>query len=614
MYIKNLKLTNFRKFQNLEIEFNKWLNLFLWPNDSWKTAIIDSLKLVLWTASNDYYKIQNTDFYNWTNSFKIEVFLNDFSDGQASKLLDWGGIDEEWNFCIKISFECRKSFDNSFYTSIKAWTFESEDWWSYLEPEIKDLFRAVYLKPLRNAEAELSSWYNSRLSQILLSHPLLKSSKSTEHPLETLFKTLKIEVDNYFSTEKEAENWKEYNITEKINEIFCKLLENSSEEKWNVTLDSSSLSSIVKSLSLLFWDDKRKPWLWTSNLLLIATELLLLEEVKNTSLWCALIEEIEAHIHPQWQIRLINYLERYTKDLQIFITSHSPNIASKVNLKNVFICRDELVYSMADNYTWLWDDDYKHLGRFLDVTKSNLFFAKWIIFVEWIAEALIIPQLADILYWEKWFLDSRWVSVINLNWLSFDRYLKAFIRKEWNPFKIKISVITDRDFRGLNFDIEEKIKSENWWIIPDKYLSDWNFSQKLFIENLIENQGIDTFYWDNITNNFEVGNENIKKFYSKLKTLEFDLWLSCFFSHLLDARKRVSTIQKEDELITNEHNKYKKSYNLYQKIENNKWETAQELAEILENLSTSEKEILKTKIESDVYLKYIINAIAHVII
>lgn len=584
MYIEKLKLSNFRKFQDLEIRFNKWMNLFVWPNDSWKTTIIDALKLVLWTASNDYFKIQDSDFFNNSNTFKIEVFLIDFTEFQSSQLLDWGWLNWDWDFCLKVIFESSK-MSSWFHTTIKAWTYEEEDWGAYLEPIVKDYIKAVYLKPLRNAEVELSAWKNSRFSQILLSHPDIKKQKITDtHFLEEEFKKFRDNVLTPYFDSKDIKN--------DINTIFEKLLEKNKWIKWDITISSSTIDEIAKSLSLLVEDSKnKKAWLWTSNLLLIAAELLLLEKLKWDKLWCALIEEIEAHIHPQWQLRLINFLEDKSNDLQLFLTSHSPNIASKLDIRNIFIFRDDKIFPMSDKYSALWEDDYKHLRRFLDVTKANLFFAKWLIFVEWIAEALIIPEIAKILWYD---LDSYWVSIINVNWLSFDRYLNAFIRNQWPNFDIKISTITDRDWR---INIVDKI------------------DKTTFRNNI--NTKTETDFW-NLYNyiDWEVykGNDKIKKYYNLISTLEYDMWLSCLKDLLIKSRHSLYTTKSIADFIIeiSDSNKYIYAINLYDKIEKNKWETAQELAEILSNLSYEEKVRLKWEIEQDIYLKYIVEAIKNV--
>lgn len=56
MIVSELKLYDFRKFHGnpgLSVTFHKGLNAIIGENDSGKTAIIDALKLVLLTQSNE---------------------------------------------------------------------------------------------------------------------------------------------------------------------------------------------------------------------------------------------------------------------------------------------------------------------------------------------------------------------------------------------------------------------------------------------------------------------------------------------------------------------------------------------------------------------------------
>ena len=62
MYLKSLNLNNFRKFQNLQVEFTKGLNLLVGENDAGKTAIVDAIKYVLNTQSFDYIRPSYEDF------------------------------------------------------------------------------------------------------------------------------------------------------------------------------------------------------------------------------------------------------------------------------------------------------------------------------------------------------------------------------------------------------------------------------------------------------------------------------------------------------------------------------------------------------------------------
>ena len=66
------------------------------------------------------------------------------------------------------------------------------------------------------------------------------------------------------------------------------------------------------------------------------------------------------------------------------------------------------------------------LKDFLDVTKADMFFAKNLIFVEGLAEQILIPTFAEI---ENKSLIDNHVSIINLNGRYFDHFIKLFDTK-----------------------------------------------------------------------------------------------------------------------------------------------------------------------------------------
>lgn len=628
MYIKNIQISNFRKIKTLKLDFNKHLNFIIWENDSWKTALIDWLKLVLWTISNDYIKLENDDFNDTSKDIIIELVIVWFDEEQQIKFLDWWW---EWEW-IKLKFRAEKKWDRIF-SKVLAWPIESEEDGKYLESDIKELLNSVYLKPLRDAENDLNAWKNSRLSKILLWHKYFKW-KERWHDLIEKFERLNNEIKNYFGR---PQGWE----SDVINQIINNHFEEFMWENKNVSIDTwkPDLQNILEKLSLEF-ENNKKPWLWTSNLLFIASELLLLHERTKSWLWIALIEELEAHIHPQKQLTLIDYLQKKSReeDIQIFITSHSPNIASKVDLHNIIICKDAIFYPLKNWKTKLEEKDYKFLKRFLDVTKADLFFAKWLIFVEWIAEAILIPTIAELFDIN---LNRKWISIINLNGLSFERYLKVFLNDEWkNYLWIKIACITDRDWKDKEDFIQKKIKQENSWNIPSNFLKKNSkdedvFDIKKFFEYKINDWKIEEYFIELLPKEYIAWEMDIKYFYNNIKTLEFDLSIWDFFYDLLQSRRNMNVSWSFDWDIKIEEeyqkNKYLWASLLYKKLEATKWDFAQELAliwewgeiikkwieeqkskeEINEELKNY-KEELKEKFIKDPYVKYILKALEHV--
>ena len=189
----------------------------------------------------------------------------------------------------------------------------------------------------------------------------------------------------------------------------------------------------------------------------MATELLHLDKENREGLRLGLIEELEAHLHPQAQMQVIETLQKQEK-VQLIITTHSPNLASKIKLGNLIICSGNNAFPMGKDYTKLKEDSYVFLEKFLDVTKSNLFFAKGVILVEGWAEEILIPSLAKAIGID---LTAKGVSVVNIGNVGFDHYSKIFLRKNAPFMDIPVAVVTDCDVREYELDGNEYERKDN---------------------------------------------------------------------------------------------------------------------------------------------------------
>ena len=117
-------------------------------------------------------------------------------------------------------------------------------------------------------------------------------------------------------------------------------------------------------------------------------------------------------------------------------------LASKINIKNLILLKNDSSFNLSAEYTGLEKGDYLFLQRFLDSTKANLFFAKGIIMVEGDAESLLIPTLADVIGIN---LEKHGISVVNVGGTGFFRYSRIFLRKDGSAIDVPISIITDCD-------------------------------------------------------------------------------------------------------------------------------------------------------------------------
>lgn len=99
MIVSELKLYNFRRFKSIEgkpglhIFFHKGLNALIGENDSGKTAVIDAIKMVLLTQSNEYIRVLEEDFFSENGTpvseFKIDLILSEFNADEAKNFVEY---------------------------------------------------------------------------------------------------------------------------------------------------------------------------------------------------------------------------------------------------------------------------------------------------------------------------------------------------------------------------------------------------------------------------------------------------------------------------------------------------------------------------------------------
>lgn len=165
------------------------------------------------------------------------------------------------------------------------------------------------------------------------------------------------------------------------------------------------------------------------------------------------IEEPEAHLHPAMQYKFLKFLNANKKEKkvrQIFVTTHSTHITSAVSLDEIICLHNEggeTNVGYPKNLFWNGDGtennkSKKYVQRFLDATKSDMLFAQKILFVEGIAEQLLLSIFAN--YLEK-SLEDNHVAIINVGGRYFTHFLYLFNSLNENSIPKKVVCLTDRD-------------------------------------------------------------------------------------------------------------------------------------------------------------------------
>lgn len=523
MYIEKIEIENFRMFgEKREIYLQNGINMIIGENNSGKTAIIDAIRLVMSIGLyKRILYMEEEDFHInkygiRANECNISIYFNDLSDDEQGELISI------INPTIPDSKKAEIHVKYSLYETIKGIKRVREEvkggtGESITERECLQKLSIVYMPALRNVENDLKPSKNGQIARLLLKiantdekrNKLIEIVGGMNKKILENDSVRKIEDtinQNLKNIEKEILQQKvSIGISEpQINEIasIIKLTnqkeletiliseqelkqefldkgieyENISkyiiknEENYVVEINSlldniKEISSNAEMISFLMGKNKvnypiKKNGLGYNNILSISTEvsnITIREESDDYTLM--LIEEPEAHLHPQL-LYLLNDFLMENDSFQIILTSHSPTLISKFDLSKLIILNYEDNNVKITNLSKVnfEDGEKEELERYLDVTKSQMFFARGILFVEGISEALLINQFAKSLGRD---LNQYAVEIVNIDGVNFEPFMKVFQKKEKdNLLDVKCSILTDDD-RCTNQDDEYVIKKDD---------------------------------------------------------------------------------------------------------------------------------------------------------
>lgn len=530
MYISDLRLWNFRKYgsatfdlatPHLSVQFNKGLNVLVGENDSGKSAIVDAIKVILGTHSFDHSKLNDDDFHKASERLRIELKISGLSNGEAKFFAEWLGFNKgkpESSFLL-LNLDARRRLDRILPYEVRAGADKDG---APLNAEAREYLRVTYLKPLRDANAELVSRKNSRLSQILLGHEAFRGQEEKHYLIEQ-FAAFNSKVRSYFTTESKNAEYDKLGkaLKDEIDRYISAFT--GGEKQSELDAAKGSLRGILEKLELSIHTDTN-PGLGTLNRLFMATELVHLNKKDWPGLRVGLVEELEAHLHPQAQMQIIEAF-RVENGLQVVLTTHSPNLASKVRLDELILCSTSNVFPMGAPHTKLAPEDYQFLEWFLDVTKANLFFARGVILVEGWAEEILLPAIADAMKASgliKKGLTESGVSIVNVGSTAFLRYAKIFGRKNApEVMKVPVSVITDVDVAEYSRETDGT-KTKGGKTV-------WIYKQE--DQAQVRKHSIDKI--ENIRQEFDDG--YVKSFVAPRWTLEYSLLQSPLFSDMFQS-------------------------------------------------------------------------------
>lgn len=291
------------------------------------------------------------------------------------------------------------------------------------------------LPALRDAESDLQSWRRSPLRDLLERLPLDPAN------LAATSAAMAATIDQ-LSADPNVRALEQFLATRLSAMVGARL-----PVQPALGFASSEPDELIRSVRL-FVDAARRHTvsdasLGGANVLYLGLLLESLEQQRRQDVFVTTIlavEEPEAHLHVSLQRRLFRYLLR--SEPSLLLTTHSPHIAAVAPLESLVLLRSDGTETVGATTADLVVDAAEHqdLERYLDVSRAELLFASAVILVEGLAEAYLVPALAEAAGFD---LDAYGVVVTSVHGTDFAPY-----RRLARALSIPTEVVTDGDADG----------------------------------------------------------------------------------------------------------------------------------------------------------------------
>lgn len=503
MYIKEINILNFRSFKEALIPFHEGVNVIIGHNNTGKSNLLRAMGLVLGYSnghrigtSDLFYETDVAELQRQSPRVKITLVLrrsadeNLYSTDMAlfANMMTDPALSEEAE--LRYEFKLDDSQEQNYKADV-ANAITAKEIWKIIEQDYIRLYKSSrsggnqaagininetlgqidfqFLDAIRDVSHDLYAGYNPLLRDVLnffIDYSVKNDVTKTEDEIKEQLKALR---DDFVQQSRPLMQTLQNRLQDGKNVFLKYALDtgatfNGAEPDFDGTVTENEMFSVLR-MFIKYAVGIEVPATYNglgyNNLIYMSLLLAKMQADGNIAymkrnakvLSFLAVEECEAHLHPAMQYKFLKFLQDNNWNghvRQIFMTSHSTQIVSAVKLDDLICLTSPALGQINVGYPRaIYKEESsndmvskQYVQRFLDATKADMFFANRLIFVEGIAEELLLPVFAR--YLNKNLTDEH-VLVVNMGGRYFNHFLKLFDTK--NPYTInkKIVCLTDID-------------------------------------------------------------------------------------------------------------------------------------------------------------------------
>lgn len=428
MRISKIHIKGFRNFDDEEITFQD-KTLIIGANDVGKTNLIYALRLLFdKSISERDLDLSDSDYnaYSGTNQIEITVTITNVTEDCLLSV--FGGSVKDGTLLIR-------------YTNSKNGTYRLLVGFS--EDTLSEITTRQYIRRLNmqcvDTNRDLIGFLKHERIQMLR---LAKEKLSEEAAAEDAHKATEIQEKLDSINAQVSSMHYITSALDQVNQELGKLSIHNEDQAVQFVAGESDAGKLLDNLSLAYSSSDHPLTLGgdgRNNQIFLATWIAkqnIQKSIDHVTFYA--IEEPEAHLHPHQQRKLSEYIQNHFDD-QVFITSHSPHIASRFDPQGIvrLYPKAKFTHAACGGCSSMLQKVITDFGYRLNALSAEVFFTDGVFLVEGISEVLFYNALAKELSID---LDRLNISIIAVEGVGFKPYVAVC-----NALNIPWVLRTDND-------------------------------------------------------------------------------------------------------------------------------------------------------------------------